>query len=387
MASLPKLVKARVAIKNVRVFDGHGFGEPSTITIDGGVIVGDGDGAEEVDCHGGFLLPGFIDAHIHLQDENDLRQMAKYGITTGLDMATWPASKLKALRGRSGLTDIRSPGVPATCEGSMHSRILPIPKEVLVSGPDDAKQFVANRVSEGADYIKIIADVPGPNQETLNALVTAAHEQNLLVIAHASAYTPFSMALEARADVLTHAPLDKPVDDKIVKGMVAENRVSVPTLTMMEALMKPPSFGALFLLLLRPSIFWAIIRARRENPNRQGRKYEHARESVTAMYRAGVPILAGTDSHSGPGSPLKVLHGDSFHHELELLVDAGLSTADALQAGTSLPAKHFRLDDRGVIEVGKRADLVLLADNPLLDIRATRSIRRVWCGGTEVDRS
>lgn len=105
------------------------------------------------------------------------------------------------------------------------------------------------------------------------------------------------------------------------------------------------------------------------------------------MYRAGVPILAETDANAEAGLPFQVKHGEALHHELELLVDAGLSTVDALRAATSLPAKHFGLHDRGVIQVGKRADLVLISDDPIQDIRATRSIQRVWCGGVEVTRS
>ena len=79
-----------------------------------------------------------------------------------------------------------------------------------------------------------------------------------------------------------------------------------------------------------------------------------------------------------------LLLGESLHRELELLVVAGLSTIDALRAATSLPAKHFGLSDRGIIAPGHRADLVLIADDPIADISATRSIQRVWCGGMEI---
>lgn len=378
MAPQPKII-----ITNVRIFDGHSFQDPTSIVVENGLIGSDAHGAEEVDGRGGFLLPGFIDAHIHLQDEKDLQQLAKYGVTTGLDMATWPPSKLEAVRGREGLTDIRSPGLPATCQGSVHSQLLPIPKDSLVAGPQDAADFVESRVSEGADYIKIIADVPGPDQPTLNALVTASHERNLLVVAHASSYTPYRMAQEAKSDVITHAPCDKTLDAEVINQMVSGKQIAVPTLTMMEGRVKSPGLGAVFRLLLRPSVFLAVLQANRKDPHGQGKKYEFARDSVTMLYHAGVPILAGTDANSEPGSPFKVMHGESLHHELELLVDAGLSTIDTLRAATSLPAKHFNLRDRGVIEAGKRADLVLLSEDPLKNIRATRSIQRVWCGGIE----
>jgi imidazolonepropionase-like amidohydrolase len=75
--------------------------------------------------------------------------------------------------------------------------------------------------------------------------------------------------------------------------------------------------------------------------------------------------------------------GGSPHHELELLVDAGLSTIDALCAATVLPARHFGLEDRGTIEPGKRADLVLLSADPIAEISGTRQIERVRCAGVE----
>lgn len=387
MVDNTEILKDKFAIINVRVFDGHTFSEPQTVVVHDGFIAEDKSGASIIDGQGGFLLPGLIDAHIHLTDENDLRQMAAYGVTTGLDMATWPLSKLNSLRGRIGMTDVRSPGLPVTCPGSIHSHILPLPKESLLKGPEDAAQFVADRFSEGADYVKVIADVPGPDQATLNAVVKEAHNKNLLVIAHASAFIPFEMAQDAKVDVVTHVPRDKPIDRSCAARMVAEGRIAVPTLTMMEGVMKPPAIGAVLRLLLKPAAFLAIIKAKQKDPHGLGQKYEHARNSVTAMYEAGVPILAGTDANSTPGSPFEVLHGESLHHELELLVEAGLSNVDALRAATCLPAKYFSLNDRGAVEVGKRADLVLLAKDPVEDIRATRSIRRVWCGGIEVQKS
>lgn len=96
---------------------------------------------------------------------------------------------------------------------------------------------------------------------------------------------------------------------------------------------------------------------------------------------ARVPILAGTDAPN-PGT----LHGASIHRELELLVKAGLTPVEALTAATSAPAAQFRLSDRGRIEPGRRADLLLVKGDPTTDIKATRSIARVWKGGVTVDR-
>ncbi|KND87617.1 Adenine deaminase [Tolypocladium ophioglossoides CBS 100239] len=373
----------KVAITNVRVFDGERLSEPTTVVIEGGLIGSNPDGAEEVDGTNGVLLPGLIDAHVLLDKEGQLRQMRDWGVTTALGMGEWSAETLKILRGceSQGLTDIRSPGVPATVPGSLHSKMLPVPAKDLVAGAGDATRFVTNRLAEGADYIKVVADVPGPDQATLDALVSTAHEHGKLVIAHAATFTPYTMALEAQADVITHVPRDKALDEESVARMAADKRVSVPTLHMMGLITKPLGLATILRLLFRPSLLLTIISGIRSFSGTSA--YENAKESVARMYRAGVPILAGTDSNEEEDSPFQVRHGEALHQEMELLVEAGLSTVDVLRAATALPAKHFGLSDRGVVEPGKRADLLLLRDDPIKDIRATRSIQRVWCGGIE----
>lgn len=370
----------KTVIDNVRLFDGSGLTDCRTVVIEGSLIGNNPDGADEVvDGQGGVLVPGFIDAHVHLHHSGHLRELARYGVTTALDMATWPAEKMNGLRAQPGLPDIRSAGLPATAAGSVHSHMLPLPDEALVSGPESAESFVENRIQEGSDYIKLIADVPGPSQETLNALASAAHEKQKMVVAHASSFVSFSMAFKAKADIITHSPRDKPVDNAMVEGMVANGIISVPTLVMMQEVSRRPPLSAMLGMLLKPSLFMAILRAKSSGEGEQ--RYENAKESVAKMYRGGIPILAGTDCHDEPNSFFDVKHGDSMHRELQLLVEAGLSTIDALRAATILPAEHFGLSDRGAIEEGKRADLVLLREDPTKDISASRSIERVWCGG------
>ena len=391
-----KSASPNFAITNVRVFDGRVIGESTTIFVEDGLIVSKKPpNATDVDGEGGVLLPGFIDAHMHLNGEAELHAMARYGITTGLDMATFPESKLQALRdikakvdvnGRV-LPDFRSPGTSATSQGSLHSILLPRPPEDLVSSPRDAAQFLQRRMDQGADYIKIIADVPGPSQETMNAIVEEAHRHDQLVVVHAAASLPYEMALDSKADIITHAPVDKPLSPEVCARMAREGRVAVPTLVMMEAVTGPLSWWSLFGMLLRPITLFKIIQIQRQKARDTGKPtYQNAKASVQNLHRAGVPILCGTDAHEGPNSPFSVKHGPSLHRELELLTEAGLSNLEALRAVTCLPARYFGIEDRGSIEVGKRADLVLLGLNPVEDITATRAIKRVWCAGIEVDR-
>jgi imidazolonepropionase-like amidohydrolase len=344
----------RTAVTNVRVFDGEGLSEPRTVLIDGEKIGTAGGDAAEFDGAGGVLLPGLIDAHIHLHGRDTLEKLCAHGVTTGLDMATWPPERLAELRGVPGLTDIRSPGLPAIGPGGMHAKVLGLPAEAIVLDAGQARAFVAARVAEGADYLKIVAEAPGqggPNRSTMDTLVAEAHARGLSVVAHAASVGAYTMVLDAGADRITHVPLDDLVAEADVARMTG--KVAIPTLTMAESI---ASF-------------------------RPGADFAAATASVTALYEAGVPILAGTDATEHAGLPFAVRPGESLHRELELLVQAGVSPAAALRAATSLPARHFGLADRGAIEPGLRADLVLIDGDPLADIRATRSIRRVWCGG------
>jgi imidazolonepropionase-like amidohydrolase len=272
-----------------------------------------------------------------------------------LDMAGGPPALVDSLRAVPGLTSLLSAGTPAIAPGSLHARFPVIGERGLVKGPGQAEQFVAGRAAEGSDYIKIIVGSPGADHEqaTVDALVAAAHKRGMRAVAHASSSAAVAKAQQAGVDVLTHVPLDRALDQSAAARMAAAGRILIPTLTMMETLAA--------------------------RPGRPGDDYGAARDSVAAAYRAGVPILAGTDANAD--SPAAVSHGDSLHHELELLVDAGLTSLDALRAATVLPARHFGLADRGAVGPGRRADLVLIDGDPLQDIRATRSIRRIWCGG------
>jgi imidazolonepropionase-like amidohydrolase len=169
--------------------------------------------------------------------------------------------------------------------------------------------------------------------------------------------------------MITHAPLDRRLTESTAARILAQKCVMIPTLTVMTAVVD--GVGA------------AAASPPKEDVPAAGPSYESARGSVAELHRAGVPILAGTGANAIPGTPFSPRHGESLHDELELLTEAGLSTVEALRAATVLPARHFGLSDRGVIERGRRADLVLIDGDPIADIRATRQIRRVWCAGIE----
>lgn len=351
------------AIENVRVFSGSGLSEPRRVVFDNAELVDDSSAADViVDGAGGTLLPGLIDAHMHtVLGRVDLENLGHWGVTTGLDMAAWPIEFVNAMRHETGVAQIFSATVPAVGPGGNHAKMPGFPAEGIVTSPGEARAFVERRIADGADYIKIVTEATPPagmDQTTVNAVVQAAHERGLLVVAHSITTGAFRVAIEAGVDVSTHAPLDAVLDDDSIARMRQMGMVSVPTLTMME--------GTAQLFATR------------------GLRYENARESVTKFHEAGIEILVGTDSNSAPGAPFGPEHGESLHHEFELLSAAGLTPVEVLAGATSLPADVFALKDRGSIEISKRADLLLVEGDPTTDIAATRNIVGVWIAGERI---
>ncbi len=110
--------------------------------------------------------------------------------------------------------------------------------------------------------------------------------------------------------------------------------------------------------------------------------YPVANDSVALMYEMGVPILVGTDAAKPFGG--LVLYGASIHKEMGLLAGAGVANEDILRGATSLTAGYFNLTDRGVIEPGMRADILLLEADPLVDISNSDKITQIWTAGTPV---
>lgn len=350
------------ALADVRVFDGQRFGDPSDLSAEGGVITGISP-APGGSGKGGFVLPGLIDCHVHLSGPDTQTELTHHGVTTALDMGS-PSPLVTAMRNRPGVTDIRSSMMVTTSPASEHAKrmaAMPGAGETHVAGVADAEAAVARRAEQGADYLKIVIDLPGFDLETVSALVAAAHARSLRVVAHASRLDAVLMAADAGVDVLTHVPMDRPLPSSIATELAERGAVLVPTLTMMKAI--ADRFGS---------------------AGGPGPSYQAARESVAVAHAAGLPILAGTDANATAAAPASPPFGASLHDELELLVDAGLGAVDALTAATAAAATHFGLTDRGRIAPGLRADLVVLAADPISDIAATRSIREVWIGGERV---
>ena len=384
-------------IVNARVFDGDTARPWTSVRFSDGLITDCSnvavarEGDEVVDARGGTVFPGLIDAHVHLV-AGALQQSSTFGVTTVLDMFSQPR-EVAAAKGSAGnrtdVADLRSSGVGATAPGGHPSAMYaPMP---TIARPEQAEAFVAERVAAGADYLKIISGAgsrwPSLDADTVRALVVSAHNHGLIAVGHVSSVAGLDQVVAAGIDVVAHVPFDAEIDAALVERIAAARIAVGPTLATAEntlgedggaALLADPRLAGL----LGERAHQAALGSRGNGPGgRLLAPYSRAQHNVRLLAEAGVTLLAGTDAPN-PGT----VFGASLHRELELLVRAGVTPSRALAAATGEPARIFGLADRGRVAVGLRADLVLVAGDPLADITATRSIERIWRGGISVDR-
>ncbi len=370
-------------LTNARLFDATGgpVKEGATVVIEDGVIAAVDDsprstGSRVIDLGGKFLMPGMIDCHAHLTTESGpelpsgveklrpgvvghraasaLQKALRMGITTIREVGAYgdtilevrQAMRLGAFRGSRLLTCGRI--VSATSPGGRH--FPDMYREA--DGPDAMRRAAREQIRAGADFVKIMTtgarsvelENPDPAQVTraeIAALVEEVHRQGYRVAAHCEGLEGTQLAVEEGVDTIEHGfQLHRRPD--LLAQMAAQGGVLVPTLSFLVDV--------------------ADRRAAHWSPHlveRGGFNVAEARHTLQAALAAGVGIAMGFDS-----SPEELAAS-----ELGLMVEAGMSTDDALRAATSVGAQAVGLDHLiGTVEVGKLADLVVVDGNPLDDI-------------------
>lgn len=381
-------------INRVAVFDGEkSLGERSVLIV--GDKIADIDfkgklGSETVivDGKGKMLMPGMIDAHVHAMQGLDTALL--FGVTTQLDMFTPPdlngEAKAKTKNGgNSDIADLYSAGWLATVPGGHGTQFgAPVP---TLTTPAEADAWVAARVAEGSDYIKIVNEagltsgrpLPTLDAATTKALIEAAQKRGKKAVVHIQTKALAENALASGANGLVHIFFDQPGDDAFAKLAKQKGVFVTPTLTVFEGYAGRPGTAG---LLEAPAFKGLLSQAAVDSiktkfgQDRTASIDANVKATLTSLTKSGVPILAGTDA----GNPT-TWYGISMHRELELLVSAGLTPSQALTAATSAPAKAYGLADRGRIAKGLKADLVLVDGDATNDILKSRNIVDVWKNG------
>jgi hypothetical protein len=428
-----------VAFVHVAVVDGTGapLKPNQTVVVSGGRITAVGPfggvsmprGTRTIDSNGRFMIPGLWDTHVHTRYEgiDHLRLLIANGITSARNMSgPWP--HLSEIQQWSKQIDVGERVGPQLLTAGP---LLDGPGtgrptlQVVVNTAEEGRLAVRRVKSEGADFVKVYNLL---GRESYFAIAEEAKSQGLPFVGH----IPFSITVDEASDAgqLSIEHLDGilwsssteegrlrsqaqgwrptpgvfsegPVTAKVLldsfsvarlrtlaEHLKTNQTVVVPTLSLYRNRFEgrdehsairsssrlqyvPPSYAEEWKRQPRP--------ASEEDERRQ---FEQCLTIVRELHNTGVMILAGTDVGTAFQVP-----GISLHDELSLLVRAGLSEMEALQAATRNAARTFGLADQGTIEKGMRADLVLVDANPLDNIDNVRKVRTVVANGRMFDRN
>lgn len=374
---------ARVIVGDDTVIDNATFvvdnGQFMAVGASGSVDVP--EGAQRVDLAGATVMPTLIDTHVHLGRErdaliDDLRRRAHFGVSAAMSLGQDEGDAVFEIRNApqgEGLALYRTAGRGITAPEPGRSDI-----PHWVASVEEARAAVQEEAALNVDIIKIWVDDRDDQFDKLTpelygAVIDEAHANNLRVVAHLFDLEDAKGLVRAGVDAFAHGVRDMDVDDEFMALVKANpDFVLGPNL---------PGRGVPF------DVSWLQgqvsdeqfaqlqQQASAENPQAQEAFGIQAR-NLARMSNEGVTIVLGTDGNS-PWGP---------HLEMEDMVATGMSPLAVITAATANGAAYMRLDDRGTIDEGKRADFLVLDANPLDDIRNTRRIRAVYFAGEEVDR-
>ena len=356
-------------------------------------------GAERIDLAGRFVMPGLVNAHGHVggtrglrsgpelySRQNVLEQLglyARYGVTTVVSLGD---DREEGFRVRD---EQETPALD-------RARLYVAGPVVDATTPEAARAQVAALSSRKPDWVKIRVDdtlgtTPKMAPAVYRAVIDAAHERGLRVAAHLFYLEDARELIAAGVDLIAHSIRDQPVDPAFVSALAARGTCVVPTLTREMsafAYAEEPAFFAdpFFLKEADPAVVAELRspeRRERVRANPASVRYREALRTASLNLKALVagfaPIAMGTDT----GPPAR-FQGYFEHEELRLMVEAGLTPAQALVAATSGAARCMGLPSLGRLEPGAWADFLVLRADPLADIRNTRSLESVWIAGNRV---
>ena len=382
-----------VLLRRVRLLDfkAGGFAQETSVLIEDGRIQEINVGSARklppatitVDTAGRFAMPGLFDLHQHEGYVVDSAYLA-WGITSLRDVGGWLAS-LNALADRG---EVSSDPVPRYFfSGEMFESSQPVrwcDDCLLLDAEEKAREYVRKWKELGAHFIKVHPPISWP---LLRVVGEEARRQGLPVIGHGLAVEEIVKSVRAGYWGLEHFPWSSRPYDDVLQLLAAAGTRWVPTLG--------TTSGTELLLRDQPerladpkarSFFPGTCRVGTEGmksvPDRVLRGWwAEQLAGIRDAHRRGVRVLAGTDIFRG-----RCLPAVSLHWELEHFVAAGFTPLEVLRIATQQAAEAVGAqDDLGTLEPGKLADIVLLDNNPLEDIRNTQTIWRVIKGGWVFD--
>ncbi|HEV2118949.1 MAG TPA: amidohydrolase family protein [Candidatus Bathyarchaeia archaeon] len=388
-------------IDDVQLWDGTGSPDQSKMSVevqDGRIkwigAASDWQGnrarVRVVDGRARTLIPGIMDCHVHYSSPGGPEWIARFtdplpeismraielaetslrsGVTTARDVGAPHGVSIKLARAaRAG--EIRAPNIRAAGAWIAHRGTYVLFAR-LFEETSELRDAIRTEIEAGADLIKVALagwnegvrpqdapDIPF-DKKLLAVAVEEAHKAGFKIACHANDPTSCRIAARAGVDSLEHGMF---LESDDLEAMAKNNTYLVPTMSVWDAM-----------LYYSKAVDWPEARRKRAEDLRQG-----SRAAVRAAIKAGVKIALGTDAGGGA-----TRHG-RIAREAELMVECGMEPQDALRAGTSSAASLIGEAERGTIEKGKMADLVLLDANPLENMSALRLVAAVFQEGHRV---
>lgn len=415
----------------------------ATVVMDGDKIervsMGKQDAAtlgRQVSCAGKFILPGYIDTHVHFFQSADLFTRPDgadfNSVRPYKDEVAWIKSHLADVFARyirCGITSVvdvggpmwnfevrkkanaaeKAPGVavagPLISSVSREKLDLGDPPIVKIDTPEQAREFVRKLAEQKPDLVKIwyIVDKDHPVESfrpIVRATIEESHAHNIRVAVHATELETARAAVEEGADVLVHSVIDKPVDEAFVKLLKDRHTILCPTLVVFERYGRtfshqlnltpeeqkwgnPEVIASLDVTKISQDKLPQRVKDALADPkaalDRIKKTYEVALPNLKKLEDAGVTIAAGTDAGN-----IGTIHGPALFREFQLMKEAGLTPMQILQCATANAAKLFGGETGahiGKIENGYFADLIILNSNPVDDIKNASDIDTVIKNG------
>jgi imidazolonepropionase-like amidohydrolase len=449
-ASLPRIVKltdpaTELWIEHVQLFDSveGRMHADQTVIVRGDRIVWAGASADpaipaagatatRVDGRGKTLLPGFIDAHVHIigsasplwwmavpNIQRNLEASLYAGVTSVLNLGgaiSQSAGLREALRS-GGLegpdlyiavgqftavggypTGVFAASAPVSMRETLFSELF-----FQADTVSDFEKHLAQFKAAAPDVMKIMidkdrSDAPVINDDVLRRAVAEARALGIPVVAHVGSPQDAMRALDAGLTGLAHMPYNGELTDEQVSRLAEGGIYVMTTLKILDQMADAlePDHALEITEMAQKVLAPNVVEALRQRPD----DYEFPEpwpwllglmvstkadknRNMRRLYKAGAKIVVATDAGSFFGTG----HGHSMHEELETVVAAGLPTTAALQGATIQAARCMQIDQEvGSIEAGKQADLVLLGADPTADIRNTTRIEAVYSKGRLVRR-
>ena len=415
-------------LKNFTLIDGTGRAPAaaSAMILDNGRISWIGRsaslaapaGATTIDFSGKFVMPGIINLHGHLgnvvdltQDrkfytrenvEKDLRTYASYGVTTMLSMGTdqdliFQIRDEQRSTGRPSMTRVFTAGQGFAFKGGYGG--LP----GVTFAPQDSSEIekdVAELAKKKVDIVKMWVDdhlghLKKMPFEISKAIIDSAHSHGLPVAAHIFYLDDAKNLAAAGVNGFAHSVRDKAVDQELIDIMkqhgtwLAAATLTREASTFVYAKRAPFLNDPFFTRSVSPKVvatlksadYQKTIAADPDFPKYAG-ILEMAKKNLKRLSDAGVKYGFGTDA--GPPGRFP---GFFEQWEMELMVEAGLTPMQVIQAATKSAAEFLAVKDLGTLEAGKWADLIVLNADPLNNIRNTHSIDAVYIAGNRVGAS